>query len=183
MEVNHLEDWCRDSSLPLNVSKTKGLIVDYSRKQQRNYKPPRISGTKVERLESFQYLGVNITDDLSWSYHINTLVTKTQQHLYHLRRLRDFKLPLNVLWNFYTCTIENVLAGGITTWMGSSTQRVFLPLMRVGGITLPNLLDIYHKRCRLKSRKIAREPTPATGCSPCCHPGGVTAALRQTQRG
>lgn len=53
MEVNHLEDWCRDNSHLLNISKTKVLVVDYSRKQQRNCKPLRISRTEVERVESF----------------------------------------------------------------------------------------------------------------------------------
>lgn len=137
--------------------------MDFSRKQQRTYKPLRISRTEVERVESFQYLGVNITQDLTWSYHINTLVKKARLRLYHLRRLRDFMLPLNVLRNFYTCTIESVLAGGITTWMGRSTQRDFLALrMVVRSVectirtTLPNLQDFDHKRCRLKARMIAR---------------------------
>ncbi|KAI5085110.1 hypothetical protein C0J45_1079, partial [Silurus meridionalis] len=37
-----------------------------------------------------------------WSCHINTLVKKAQQRLYHLRRLRDFKLPSQELKTFYT---------------------------------------------------------------------------------
>ena len=82
-------------------------------------------------MESFKYLGVNITQDLTWSCHINTLVKKARQRLYCLRRLRDFKLPFMVLRNFYTCTIESILAGSITTWMGSTTQQDFLALRRV----------------------------------------------------
>ncbi|KAI5085714.1 hypothetical protein C0J45_1128, partial [Silurus meridionalis] len=37
-----------------------------------------------------------------WSCHINTLVKKARQCLYHLRRLRDFKLLSQVLKTFYT---------------------------------------------------------------------------------
>ena len=61
MELTHLEDWCRDNILLLKVSKTKELIVDYSKKQQRTYHPLRISGTEVERVESFKYLDVTIS--------------------------------------------------------------------------------------------------------------------------
>ncbi|KAK1798222.1 hypothetical protein P4O66_000716 [Electrophorus voltai] len=113
-EIKHLENWCQENNLLLNVSKTKELIVDCSKKQERHYQPVRISGTTVERVDSFRYLGVHISQDLSWSRHTNSLAKKARQRLYHLRRLRDFKLPSKVLRNFYTCTIESILTGNIT---------------------------------------------------------------------
>ncbi|KAK3521394.1 hypothetical protein QTP70_004125 [Hemibagrus guttatus] len=61
-------------------------------KQERNYQTPVIE-SPVERVDSFRYLGVHITQDLSWSCHINTVVKKAWQRLYHLRHLRDFRLP------------------------------------------------------------------------------------------
>ncbi|KAK1800056.1 hypothetical protein P4O66_006556, partial [Electrophorus voltai] len=92
-EIKHLENWCQENNLLLNISKTKELIVDCSKKQERHYQPVRISGTTVERVDSFRYLGVYISQDLSWSRHTNSLAKKARQHLYHLRRLRDFRLP------------------------------------------------------------------------------------------
>jgi len=44
----------------------------------------------VERVSSYRYLGVHITEDLTWSTDINTLVRKAKQRLYHLRQLRKF---------------------------------------------------------------------------------------------
>ncbi|KAK1788380.1 hypothetical protein P4O66_015984 [Electrophorus voltai] len=44
-------------------------------------------------VDSFRYLGVHILQDLSWSRHTNSLAKKARQHLYHLRCLRDFRLP------------------------------------------------------------------------------------------
>ncbi len=58
-EVERLTSWCQDNCLSLNVSKTKELIVDFSKRQQRPYTPLMISGTHVERVSSFKYLGVN----------------------------------------------------------------------------------------------------------------------------
>ncbi len=67
--------------LSLNVSKTKELIVDFRKRQQRPYTPLMISGTPVERVSSFKYLGVNISEDLTWTTHIQTQVKKARQRL------------------------------------------------------------------------------------------------------
>ncbi|KAK1802155.1 hypothetical protein P4O66_021821 [Electrophorus voltai] len=165
-EIKHLENWCQENNLLLNVSKTKELIVDCSKKQERHYQPVRISGTTVERVDSFRYLGVHISQDLSWSRHTSSLAKKARQRLYHLRRLRDFRLPSKVLRNFYTCTIESILTGNITVWFGNSTkqdrqalQRVVRSAERITHSELPDLQTTYYKRCQTKARKIVKDPT------------------------
>ncbi|KAK1800040.1 hypothetical protein P4O66_006547, partial [Electrophorus voltai] len=165
-EIKHLENWCQENTLLLNISKTKELIVDCSKKQERHYQPVRISGTIVERVDSFRYLGVHISQDLSWSRHTISLAKKARQRLYHLRRLRDFRLPSKVLRNFYTCTIESILTGNITVWFGNSTkqhrqtlQRVVRSAERITHTELPDLQPIYYKRCQTKARRIVKDPT------------------------
>ncbi|KAK1795701.1 hypothetical protein P4O66_001021 [Electrophorus voltai] len=130
-EIKHLENWCQENNLLLSVSKTKEWIVDCSKKQERHYRPVRISGITVERVDSFRYLGVHILQDLSWSRHTSSLAKKARQRLYHLRRLRDFRLPSKILRNFYTCTIESILTGNITVWFGNSTKQDRQALQRV----------------------------------------------------
>ncbi len=49
-EVERLTSWCQDNCLSLNASKTKELIVDFRKRQQRPYTPLMISGTPVERV-------------------------------------------------------------------------------------------------------------------------------------
>ncbi|KAK1789901.1 hypothetical protein P4O66_002203 [Electrophorus voltai] len=165
-EIKHLENWCQENNLLLNVSKTKEMIVDCSKKQERHYQPVRISGTTVERVDSFRYLGVHISQDLSWSRHTSSLAKKARQRLYHLRCLRDFRLPSKVLRNFYTCTIESILTGNITVWFGNSTkqdrqalQRVVRSAERITHSELPDLQTTYYKRCQTKARKIVKDPT------------------------
>ncbi len=51
-EVERLTSWCQDNCLSLNMSKTKELIVDFRKRQQRPYTPLMISGTPVERVSS-----------------------------------------------------------------------------------------------------------------------------------
>ncbi len=71
-EVERLTSWCQDNCLSLNVSKTKELIVDFRKRHLLPYTPLMISGTPVERVSSFKYLGVNISEDLTWITHIQT---------------------------------------------------------------------------------------------------------------
>ncbi len=54
-EVERLTSWCQDNCLSLNVSKTKELIVDFRKRQQRPYTPLMISGTPVERVSSWWF--------------------------------------------------------------------------------------------------------------------------------
>ncbi len=108
-EVERLTAWCQDNCLSLNVSKTKELIVDFRKKHLLPYTPLVISGTPVERVSSFKYLGVNISEDLTWTTHIQTQVKKARQRLYHLRQLRKFRVSPTILKTFYAGTIESVL--------------------------------------------------------------------------
>jgi hypothetical protein len=57
------------------VSKTKELIV-YYRKKRAGYARIHIAGAIVEGVESFKFLGVHITNKLSWSKHTKTLVMR-----------------------------------------------------------------------------------------------------------
>lgn len=48
------------------------MVMDFRRGQQRNYTPLRINGTVGERVCSFKYLGVHISEDLTRTTHIET---------------------------------------------------------------------------------------------------------------
>ncbi len=74
-----------------------------------------ISGTPVERVSSFKYLVVNISEDLTWTTHIQTQVKKARQRLYHLRQLRKFRVSPTILKTFYSGTIESVFQCGMET--------------------------------------------------------------------
>ncbi|KAK3530554.1 hypothetical protein QTP86_027916 [Hemibagrus guttatus] len=101
----HLVEWCVESDLVLNTTKTKEIVVDYRRTQ----KPPplHINGAEVERVNDIKFLHLHITKDLTWTINTTYLVKKAQQRLFFLRKLKKAKVPSQLLVNFYRSTIES----------------------------------------------------------------------------
>ncbi len=129
-------------------------------------------------------LGVNISEDLTWTTHIQTQVKKARQRLYHLRQLRKFRVSPTILKTFYAGTIESVLSQCISVWYGNSSsqdckalQRVVRLAERISGSALPSLQDIYIKRCRGRADKIIKDSNhPVTVFSLGCHLVSASAA-------
>ncbi len=162
-QVSTLTKWCQENHLSLNIDKTKELVVDY-RRQSREHTPITIDKTPVERVSSFKFLGVHITEDLTWSAHTDAVLKKAHQRLFFLRRLRKFGTSPRILRSFYTCTVESILTGCITAWFGNSTagnrralQRVVRTARHIVGGELPSLQDIYTRRCTRKARRIIKD--------------------------
>ncbi|KAI3353873.1 hypothetical protein L3Q82_005080 [Scortum barcoo] len=120
-EVRALTSWCQDNNLHLNISKTKELIVDFRRRQREEHAPLSINGTTVERVNSFRFLGVHISEDLTWTHHTDFITKSARQRLFFLRRLRRLNMDSRLLCRFYRCTIERILTGCITAWYSSCT--------------------------------------------------------------
>eukprot|EP00061_Rhincodon_typus_P015751 g43605.t1 len=99
--------WCNENNLFLNISKPKKLIIDF-RKKGGEHTPIYLNGSEVERLKSIKFFGVTITNDLSWTCHVDVTVKKAEQHLFFLRLLRKLGMSIRSLTNFYRCTIESI---------------------------------------------------------------------------
>ncbi len=147
--------------------------MDFRKRHLLPYTPLMISGTPVERVSSFKYLGVNISEDLTWTTHIQTQVKKARQRLYQLstNQLRKFRVSPTILKTFYPGTIESVLTQCISVWYGNSSsqdckalQRVVHLAERISGSALPSLQDIYLKRCRSRAVKIIKDSNHPGNC-------------------
>lgn len=60
---------------------TKELIVDYRRKST-DIQHLYINRDCVERVVAFEFLGINIAEDLSWGANSTALVKKAQRRLF-----------------------------------------------------------------------------------------------------
>ncbi|KAI3364455.1 hypothetical protein L3Q82_011247, partial [Scortum barcoo] len=127
--------------------------------------PIHIKGMTVERVNSFKFLGVHISEDLTWTTGCSKLVKKAHQRLFFLRTLRKNHLSSDILVNFYRCTIESILTSCITVWYGSCSAADRKALQRVvkampsasQRAPLPSIEDIYRKRCLKRAGKIIKD--------------------------
>ena len=108
IQVRDLAMWCQDNNLSLNLIKTKEMIVNY-RKRRTEHVRMLIDRAVVEQVEIFKFLGVHITNKLTWSKHTKTVVKRAQQNIFPLRRLKRFVMGPQILESFYSCTIESIL--------------------------------------------------------------------------
>ncbi len=99
-EVAQLAEWCGANNLSLNVEKTKEVVMDF-RINSIDHPPLIIDSSTVERVSSTKFLGVHITEDLTWTTNTMSLSKKAQQRLHFLRRLKRTSLPPPILTTFY----------------------------------------------------------------------------------
>ncbi|KAL0194049.1 hypothetical protein M9458_012345, partial [Cirrhinus mrigala] len=150
-EVEQIDVWCSLNNLELNTLKTV-MIIDF-RRNPPALTPLSIMDSTVAAAETFKFLGSIISRDLKWDAHMDSIAKKAQQRLYFLRQLRKFKLPQELLKQFYTAVIKSVLCTSITVWFGSATksdtrrlQRTVQTAERIIGAPLPTLQELYTSR-------------------------------------
>ena len=142
------------------------MVIDFRRTKRSEHSTLYIDGEEVERVESFKFLGVHISADLTWSTNISHQVGKAQQRLYFLRKLRQAQLPQRLLVNFYRSTIESLLTYCCTLWFNCCTaedkrklQRVVRAAERAIGTSLTPLRDIYTGRLQQKASITIKDPS------------------------
>ncbi|XP_057203612.1 ATP-binding cassette sub-family C member 8 [Triplophysa rosa] len=100
----------RDETNYRRGEKTKDIVVDF-RRVHTQHAPLTVNGATVERVSSTKFLGVDITEDLSWTNNTTALAKKAQQLLYFLRKLRRARAPAPAL----TPSTEDIYGTHITS--------------------------------------------------------------------
>ncbi len=164
-EVAQLAEWCGANNLSLNVGKTKEVVMDFRRNSVDN-PPLTIDSSTVERVSSTKFLGVHITENLTWTTNTMSLSKKAQQHLHFLPQVKRASLPPPILTTFYRGTIESMLTSCITVWYGNCSvadcktlQHTVNKAEKIIGAPLPSILDIFLIQYSSKANSIVKEPT------------------------
>ncbi len=122
--------------------------MDFRKSQQRPYTPLMISGTPVERVSSFKYLGVNISKNSQ----AKTVPSATAEEIQGLT-----SNPENFLFRDHRKCIDSVWYGNSPNQDCKALQRVVRLAERISGSALPSLQDIYLKCCKSRAVKIIKD--------------------------
>ena len=121
-ELALLDDWLISNKLTLNLTKTKYMLISntnvLSAKDRKKFKLT-IRKYTIHEVDQFKYLGVILDNKLSWSQHINYLVTKLSQVAGILYKVRNL-LPLKSRIMIYNSLAGSYLNYGTVAW-GSAT--------------------------------------------------------------
>ena len=113
-DVDLVVNWAKLNHLELNSSKSKLMFITHSRVSQ----CPSIflHSVKLDQVHHFKYLGVWLSDDLSWEKHIQYVTNKARRHLgYIFRTFSPFCCPESLV-RLYRTQVLPLLDYGCIVW-------------------------------------------------------------------
>ena len=120
-ELEKITLWLKMNKLSLNVQKTKFMIFHRKQKQISELNIA-INDTDIERVESFNFLGLHIHESLSWRTHTDTVRNKVSKVVGILYRLKNI-FPMYILQTLYNSLIVSYINYGLLLW-GVESHRV-----------------------------------------------------------
>ena len=115
-DLQLLESWLRDNSLFLNKSKTECVLFGTaSRLSTVTNFSIYVSGSLIERVSEFKYLGVVLDESLSWTAHVKYILGKAGKRVGMLSRIRT-NVTTNTAHLIYKSFILPVIDYCDTVW-------------------------------------------------------------------
>ena len=120
-ELEKITKWLQINKLSLNTQKTKLMIFH---RKQKHIKELNIviNGTKIDRVESFNFLGLTIDETLSWAQHVDIVKKKVSKVIGIFYRLKNI-FSMETMMILYKSLIASYLNYGLLLW-GTESDKV-----------------------------------------------------------
>ena len=79
-DVDRICEWISLNHLTINVAKSKSMCISRSRSSKLRF-TILVNGSPLEKVKYFKYLGLWITDDLTWSRHNESVCCRARRQL------------------------------------------------------------------------------------------------------
>ena len=123
-ELQAITEWLEINKLSLNIKKTKFMIFHFPQRNIKNFNPNiQIKSRPIQRVTLFDFLGLIIDENLSWTPHLQKITSKISRTLGVMNRLKRF-LPAYILMHIYNSLILPHLQSFILIW-GHKSSKVF----------------------------------------------------------
>ena len=164
-EINNFKEWCENSHLMLNTTKTKEIIFDP--KTVCLHDPVLMGGTQTEQVVSYKYLGIQMDNQLKWNVHVDYLCAKLAQRLHFLRRLRLFGVSKGVMSTFYDAVLGSIIRYGMAAWFGTLSVQLKSRIAKmektamkvIGKKDSPSLQTIFENTVLSLANRVLSDPT------------------------
>ena len=110
--ANDIHSFAINNNMRLNAKKCKLLPVSFLHYDSSVWPPLFLAGAEIDSVESFKFLGIYISSDLSWTKHCDVIVKKANRRLYAIRKLKGACVKENDLVAVYCSLIRSILEYG-----------------------------------------------------------------------
>ena len=116
-ELSLVHEWLNINKLSLNIQKTKLMIFHTKRKYMTllDKLDLKIDKLSINRVKSFNFLGIVLNEHLTWMDHIAHISQKINPTIALIRRLKH-QLPIHILQMIYNSLILSRLHYGNILW-------------------------------------------------------------------
>lgn len=163
-DLNNITKWCQLWRMELNVRKCKSMRISSAEVTSPTY---TLNNIPLECVTSYKYLGVHITNNLSWKTHIDYIATKATSTLGYFRR-KFPQAPSSLKLLLYTTFIRPKLEYASSVWdtgyqnhikllekiQNRSVRFILNNYQRTASVT--NMKDILHLPLLSHRRKLSR---------------------------
>ena len=114
-DINSISDWVDINYLQFNVQKCKFTLVS-RRKNQLMYPDLLLCGQPLQRVDTYKYLGLLVSSDLSWSDHVSSIRSKARKLLGMLYRRFYAHSNSDALFHLYQSLVRPHLEYASSVW-------------------------------------------------------------------
>ena len=111
------------NKISLNASKTEKIIFKTTLKTNIKHLSFRVSGQKINPTTSVKYLGIHLSNSLTWEIHFKNLQTKLNRAIGLLSKIRHYT-PKSLLKTIYFSLFNSHLIYACQIW-GQSKTKLF----------------------------------------------------------
>src|SRR6266481_3300642 len=104
MITQNISEWVDYNHLRFNISKTKAVIFKAKNKILNGEIKISLKGQKVDIVDNIKFLGVYFQSNLSWDFHIKSIVAKLRcvvGILQHVKSSLSYKAKLHVYYSLF----------------------------------------------------------------------------------
>lgn len=120
-DLNYISDWCNTWRMELNINKCKILRVHRNSTTLPFY---HLNNIPLDSVNSYKYLGVHITSNLTWSLHIEYIIGKANSTLGYLRH-NFSNAPSSLKLLLYQSLVHPKLEYAAAVWDPHNENLIF----------------------------------------------------------
>jgi hypothetical protein len=128
--LDKINKWTDDKQMRLNRSKTKYMVINFTKKFQFNTRIA-LQNTLLEEVEECRLLGLTLTNQLSWHQNSENIVKKANTRMIILQKLYNFNLPTEEMISIYILFIRCMVEYCCVVWHSSITEEERTNIERV----------------------------------------------------